>query len=285
MTQRRCATILLVDDDVAFAGALRTLLEGGGHSVHQVLDGEEALRRVAALGSDLDAILLDLLLPKKSGFDVVKELVERQCTVPVLVMTGVYSEAREIQALRMLGVAGWIHKSARFDHFLYRVNDLLHPVKESTRNAPRVVTSIPVTFHSAGRSCYAASYNLSASGLYVRTNEPVTVGDVIDLVLVLPTAKEPVHVSAEIVHSASAESVVGTAYPAGFGARFEGLTPLAAAAIRRLVDALHAEATTGELPRASAPLEDADIARDLDAPENEKDDVTLDMVLPTLTRA
>lgn len=260
MSRHRGSTVLLVDDDVAFGGALRALLETDGHAVHQVLDGDEALRRVAALGDDLDAILLDLLLPKRTGFDVVKELAERGCSVPVMVMTGVYDGPVEIQALRVLGVSGWIHKSAPLDHFLFRVNDLLHPARESTRDKPRVVASIPVTFFVGERACYANTYNLSASGVYVRTFEPVTAGDVVEMLLSLPTAKEPVPVRAEIVHAASAEAVRGSAYPAGFGARFEGLTPLAAAAIRSLVDALHAEATTGELPRASEPLDvDAEV--------------------------
>lgn len=251
MTRR--ATVLVADDDVAYGSALRTFLERDGHAVHQVLDGAEALRRVHALGSDLDVILLDLLLPKKTGFEVVKELAEEGCTVPVLVMTGVHDSAREIHALRGLGVSGWIHKSAPLDHFVYRVRALLHPRQRGARGAPRVVASLPVTFTHGARCCYAATYNVSESGVYVRTNESPAAGEVVEMVLTLPTAKEPVHARVEIVHVATPDEVQGTAYPAGFGARFVELSPLAAAAIRGMVNSLHAETAAGEVPAGAEP--------------------------------
>ena len=250
--RRKSNTVLIVDDDVTFGTALRQLLASDGHAVHQVLDGEEALRRVSALGSDLDLVLLDLLLPKRTGFEVAKELVAAGCEVPILVMTGVYDDTREIQALRSLGVSGWIHKSSPLEHFLFRVNGLLCPPREDTRGSHRVAASMPVQFVIDGRTCYGASYNLSTSGVYVRTAEPLPAGSVIDMALRLPTAEELIHVEAEIVHSAAAEDVRGTAYPAGFGARFTQMTQLASAAIKHLVDLVHAEEMTGQLPRVTA---------------------------------
>lgn len=254
---RKASTILVVDDDVTFGTALRELLVADGHAVHQVLDGEEALRRVSALGSDLDLVLLDLLLPKRTGFEVAKELVAAGCGVPILVMTGVYDDTREIQSLRALGVAGWIHKSSPLEHFLFRVNGLLCPPREDMRRSHRVAASIPVQLVVDGRTFYGASYNLSTSGIYVRIAEPLEAGTIVELGILLPTAEEMVRVEAEIVHAATAEDVRGTAYPAGCGARFTGMTQLAAAAIRRFVELVHAEETTGRLPRALPSSSDA----------------------------
>jgi hypothetical protein len=85
--------------------------------------------------------------------------------------------------------------------------------------------------------------------VYVRTVEPLEAGTIVELGILLPTADEMIHVEGEVVHSASAEDVRGTAYPAGCGVRFTRMTQLAAAAIKNLVDLVHAEETTGQLPR------------------------------------
>ena len=250
---RPAARILLAEDDVAYGDTLAQLLRHDHHHVRLVRDGEEAIRMLRTEGHLLSLVLTDLLLPRRSGFQVAREALEAGVSAPVLVMTGLYDDMRDIHALRALGVRGWIHKSVPFEHLLFRVNSLLWPAGANQRQSSRVAVSVPVQFRIEDRVHYATSYNLSSTGIYVRTPEPIMPGTEIELALALPTAREMVGCAAEIVHSATVEDVRGTAYPAGFGARFLNPSPLAFAAIRRYVDEISQEEDALVAPAATTP--------------------------------
>jgi twitching motility two-component system response regulator PilH len=65
-------TILLVDDSPTQVKSLRTALEGHGYHLLTAADGEEALTKVMQLRPDM--VLLDVVLPKKNGFQVCRQL-------------------------------------------------------------------------------------------------------------------------------------------------------------------------------------------------------------------
>ena len=168
------ATILIAEDDAAYGEAVADLLRREGHAVHHVTDGEEAIATIRHMKERLDLILCDLLLPKKTGFEVIKEVVDLDLAIPVLAMTGVYDNMREVHALRGLGVAGYLHKSAPFEHLLFRVNNLIFPCLDNQRGKHRVAVAIPAQFKVDEQVCYGTTYNLSESGVYVRTPETVS---------------------------------------------------------------------------------------------------------------
>lgn len=76
--------ILLVEDDLSLSNAIFDFLDNFA-DVMQVFDGEEGLYE--AESGVYDLILLDLMLPEKGGFQVLKELREQGITTPVLIMT------------------------------------------------------------------------------------------------------------------------------------------------------------------------------------------------------
>lgn len=76
--------ILLVEDDLSLSNSIFDFLDNFA-DVMQVFDGEEGLYEVESGVYDL--ILLDLMLPEKGGFQVLKELREQGITTPVLIMT------------------------------------------------------------------------------------------------------------------------------------------------------------------------------------------------------
>ena len=244
--RRAAATILVAEDDVSYGTAVTDLLRREGHAVHHVTDGQEVIDTVRRMGERLDLLICDLLLPRRTGFEIVREIVDMNLSLPILAMTGVYADMREIHALRGLGVRGYLHKSAPFEHLLFRVNNLLFPCMDSQRGQYRVAVAVPVQFKVEELVCYGTTYNLSESGLYVRTPETVQPGDLMEIALGLPTARAMVHLDAEVVHSAAPREVKGTAYPAGFGARFSDPSPLASTALRNFVEVIHREETSGE---------------------------------------
>lgn len=77
--------LLLAEDEKALSKVLTAILERNHYSVDAVYDGEEAL---AYLQSDTyDAVILDIMMPKKDGIEVLKELRKAQNNIPVLLLT------------------------------------------------------------------------------------------------------------------------------------------------------------------------------------------------------
>lgn len=80
--------VLVVEDEAHLARGLRFNLESEGHSVEVVQDGESALQLLSnSTHSSFDAVVLDVMLPGKDGFSVVRELRQMRNFVPVLMLT------------------------------------------------------------------------------------------------------------------------------------------------------------------------------------------------------
>ena len=79
--------VLVVEDEAHLAQGLRFNLEAEGYSAEVVGDGEAATERLLGKKENFDAIVLDIMLPRKDGFSVVSELRAAQNYVPVLMLT------------------------------------------------------------------------------------------------------------------------------------------------------------------------------------------------------
>lgn len=79
--------ILIVEDEAHIASGLQFNLEAEGHSAQVVGDGETALDLLLNKKVDYDAVVLDIMLPGKNGFDVATELRSAKNFVPVLMLT------------------------------------------------------------------------------------------------------------------------------------------------------------------------------------------------------
>lgn len=77
--------LLLAEDERALSKALATILERSNYSVDIVYDGEAALEYLAA--DNYDGVILDIMMPKKDGITVLKELRSRGSKIPVLILT------------------------------------------------------------------------------------------------------------------------------------------------------------------------------------------------------
>ena len=79
--------ILIVEDEAHLADGIRFNLEAEGHHVDVDGDGQQALDRLLENRSKYDAVVLDVMLPGKDGFEVVKQLRAHGHYVPVLMLT------------------------------------------------------------------------------------------------------------------------------------------------------------------------------------------------------
>jgi DNA-binding response OmpR family regulator len=79
--------VLVVEDEAHLAQGLRFNLQAEGHTVEVAADGESAIERLVENKERFDALVLDVMLPGKSGFDVAALLREKKNYVPILMLT------------------------------------------------------------------------------------------------------------------------------------------------------------------------------------------------------
>ncbi len=102
--------ILLVEDDDSLASVYQTRLQAEGFDIRRVANGEEAL--AAALSYHPDLILLDVMMPKVSGFDVLDILRNTPETTNVkVVMLTALSQDSDKERAKSLGVDDYLVKS------------------------------------------------------------------------------------------------------------------------------------------------------------------------------
>jgi CheY-like chemotaxis protein len=113
-------TILVAEDDDAARALVKKYLEGKGHTVRVVADGQSALDELAAT-DDIDVVLLDIMMPKLSGLDVLAELRRRGDRTPVIMATAASSPDDIVKALS-LGADDYVTKPYSFPVLLARID-------------------------------------------------------------------------------------------------------------------------------------------------------------------
>jgi adenylate cyclase len=115
--------VLVVDDDPDMAAFLARMLEREGMEAHVVADGAAALAAVAA--SRCDLVLLDVLLPDASGFDICERLKSDPATalIPVVLVTALEDRASRVRGIEA-GADDFIHKPVSREELVARVKTL-----------------------------------------------------------------------------------------------------------------------------------------------------------------
>ncbi|MDA2913217.1 response regulator [Acidobacteriia bacterium AH_259_A11_L15] len=99
--------ILIAEDEEQLARLLEIRLRANGYETATASDGEDALQQIAAQPPDL--VLLDVMMPKADGFEVLRSLRETGSTVPVILLTARSQESAVVQGLQ-LGANDYITK-------------------------------------------------------------------------------------------------------------------------------------------------------------------------------
>jgi DNA-binding response OmpR family regulator len=113
--------ILVVEDEPRLAAAVRRGLEQECHAIDVAADGEEAV--VLATTNEYDAIVLDILLPRKNGIAVCRELRAGHVTTPILMLTARDTVAEKVGGLNA-GADDYLTKPFAFDELVARLNAL-----------------------------------------------------------------------------------------------------------------------------------------------------------------
>ncbi len=115
--------VLIADDDLMTRKVLKVILEACGYRVLSAEDGVQALEFFTMYSGDVKAVMLDLIMPRKSCKDTYLALKDLNPQVAVIVMSGVANDAR-IDELLGLGVKGFLEKPLTIE----KVGRMLHDV-------------------------------------------------------------------------------------------------------------------------------------------------------------
>ena len=116
------ADILIVEDDRAILQGLKANLEFEGHAVSVALRGDEALSRVADGRPDL--MILDVMLPGVSGFEVCRQIRRTDRHLPILLLTARSDDVDKVMGLD-LGADDYLTKPFSLSELLARIRALL----------------------------------------------------------------------------------------------------------------------------------------------------------------
>jgi len=159
MTER---SILVVDDEVPIAEAVRARLASEGYHVRVAHDGPEALRASAEERPDL--VVLDLMLPGMDGLEVCREL-QRDAWIPVLMLTARADEADTVAGFAV-GADDYLTKPFSMRELTARVRAIVRRMErmnQATSTEP--ITRFDLTIDAARRRVLRASEEVSLTPL------------------------------------------------------------------------------------------------------------------------
>lgn len=134
--ENRPPRILIVDDDFEIAGPVQFALEGLGYEVVHMPDGQRGVDQLQSYHPDL--MVLDMMMPKQSGFLVLEHLRRSRKDQIRVIMVTANEGSRHQNYAKMLGVDDYILKPFAMEHLVSSAQRLLnepfpsHPVSEET---------------------------------------------------------------------------------------------------------------------------------------------------------
>lgn len=116
--------VLIAEDEPHIVESLSFVLERAGHAVHASLDGEATLRELRAHRPDL--LILDLMLPRLNGFEVLKAVKADPAlqSIPVLVLTA-KGQAQDRRMVEQIGADAFMTKPFSNREIVERVGEIV----------------------------------------------------------------------------------------------------------------------------------------------------------------
>ena len=149
-------TILIIEDDTDINNMLKILLGQHGYSTVSAYSGTEG---VLVHGKEIDLILLDLMLPGRSGEDIIKELKQKR-SVPIIVMSAVHDVSKKVD-LFALGADYYITKPFHNEELLARIAARLRSDSETAVSDILTYKNIELDKSDFSVKCAGKSVELS----------------------------------------------------------------------------------------------------------------------------
>lgn len=150
--------VLVAEDDTDIRSGLVVALESEGYEVTAVANGAQALG--AAKQTRFDLIMLDVMMPQKSGFDVCRELRAQGVTSPVLFLTAKSEEVDKVVGLK-LGADDYVTKPFGLHELLARVEALLRRAQAATAGRDPSASNLPDVLKIGGVQVDRTTYKVT----------------------------------------------------------------------------------------------------------------------------
>ncbi|MDF1526382.1 MAG: response regulator [bacterium] len=118
--------ILIVDDDSSIQELLRIILTKNGYTVHQAIDGEQAIHKYMEVQPDL--VISDISMPKGDGFNVaiiIRSKEREGQHIPILLISAFYDDHANVQNAERCGADGFLPKPFTQKQLIGAVENLL----------------------------------------------------------------------------------------------------------------------------------------------------------------
>jgi CheY-like chemotaxis protein len=196
--------LLVVDDDEALRRLMRLELSDG----YEVIDSGDPEQGLAlALESKPDAILLDLRMPKYSGYELLQTFTSFSHTqkIPVIIVSG-EAGAQTKEHCKQLGAAGYFEKPIDFEALRACLHQVAKNPKGTTRSEVRVRLHVPLKLRGTDTNGNkfeepATTESVSMSGFLCVCTAAFTINSILDVYLTNPM--ETYVGKARIIHSDS----------------------------------------------------------------------------------
>ncbi len=174
--------VLIVEDDVAISKSLVNILQKEGYFVDQAFDGDNGV--YYALNEEYDVILLDVMLPKKNGFEVIKELRKNKVMAPTIMLTA-KSELDD----RIIGL-----DSGADDYMAkpFEPKELLARIRAVSRRGQELVIDEVVV---ADLTLNTNTYSLSANNKFIKLSK-----NEFEIIKILMVNKEQVFSKEQLIN-------------------------------------------------------------------------------------
>jgi two-component system, OmpR family, alkaline phosphatase synthesis response regulator PhoP len=153
--------ILLVEDEAGLILTLTDRLVAEGFSVKSATDGESGLNM--ALSENFDLMILDVMLPKKNGYDVCRDLRQKSINTPILMLTAKGEILDKVLGLK-LGADDYLTKPFEVIELMARIEALLRRSPKTLNNSPNSFNfgDVEIDFKRAEVSKNSQTIELSA---------------------------------------------------------------------------------------------------------------------------
>ena len=152
------AKILVVDDEVNIRRMIRKFAEFEGYEVFEAVDGMDAVEKCESMS--YDCIIMDIMMPKKDGLTVLREMRQRGDSTPVLLLTAKDTVQDKVTGLD-LGADDYLVKPFAFEELIARIRVITRKASGNSSNVFHIADlTLDVASHSVTRG--GAAISLSA---------------------------------------------------------------------------------------------------------------------------
>jgi CheY-like chemotaxis protein len=224
--------ILLVDDVEFFLEMEKDLLRDTAATVYTARNGKEALEFVNHQRPDI--IFMDVTMPVMDGITCCRILKTdpNLQSIPVIM---VFAPSREtdMETVTAAGCDGYLIKPVDRKAFLEMGRRFLFDVE---RREPRISSHLPVILRRQGEEFRCTSEDLGIRGMYVKSQDALTLGDVVRVIMPLPDGTSRFECRARVSWINQGLSRAKQNLPSGFGVEFLQLSQASTASIRAFLD-------------------------------------------------